>query len=140
MADVSSEYIQDQINSYEATKNNVRQVNSDLDRDAFMNLLITEMKNQDPIDPVDNKEMMSQLASFSSLEQMEKMNSNIEELVKQSKNPWKDISMFLGQEIVANTQNGKVQGSVGSAYVDNGTTYLDVDGVAVLPEEIIAVR
>ncbi|WP_410496708.1 flagellar hook capping FlgD N-terminal domain-containing protein [Cellulosilyticum sp. ST5] len=43
---------------------------SELDKDAFINLLVTQMKYQDPLDPVDNSEMLAQLAQFTALEQM----------------------------------------------------------------------
>lgn len=43
---------------------------SDLGKDAFLQLLVTQMKYQDPLDPVDNSEMLAQLAQFSALEQM----------------------------------------------------------------------
>lgn len=43
---------------------------NELDKDAFINLLVTQMKYQDPLEPVDNSEMLAQLAQFSALEQM----------------------------------------------------------------------
>lgn len=41
-----------------------------IDKDAFMQLLVTQMKYQDPLNPMDNQEMLAQLAQFSALEQM----------------------------------------------------------------------
>lgn len=43
---------------------------SEMDKDAFINLLVTQMKYQDPLEPMDNSEMLAQLAQFSALEQM----------------------------------------------------------------------
>nr|WP_302595196.1 flagellar hook capping FlgD N-terminal domain-containing protein [uncultured Cellulosilyticum sp.] len=43
---------------------------SELDKDAFINLLVTQMKYQDPLEPMDNSEMLAQLAQFTALEQM----------------------------------------------------------------------
>lgn len=43
---------------------------SELGKDAFLQLLVTQMKYQDPLEPVDNSEMLAQLAQFSALEQM----------------------------------------------------------------------
>ena len=48
-----------------------------LGKDAFMELLVTQMKNQDPMNPQSNEDFIAQLASFSSLEQMEQMNENL---------------------------------------------------------------
>ena len=41
-----------------------------LGKDQFMQLLVTQMKYQDPLNPMDNSEMLAQLAQFSALEQM----------------------------------------------------------------------
>jgi len=51
---------------------------SSLGKDDFLQLLITQMQYQDPLDPMDNTEYVAQLAQFSTLEQMENMSSCIE--------------------------------------------------------------
>lgn len=43
----------------------------------FMNLLITEMQNQNPLEPMNNQQMAAQMAQFSQLEQSEAMNTNL---------------------------------------------------------------
>jgi flagellar basal-body rod modification protein FlgD len=46
----------------------------------FMNLLVTQMKNQDPMNPMDTSTFTSQLVQYSSVEQQIKMNSNLADL------------------------------------------------------------
>src|SRR5690242_10648568 len=41
-----------------------------LDKDDFLNLFVTQLQNQDPLNPKDGAEMASQLAQFNGLEQM----------------------------------------------------------------------
>ena len=50
---------------------------TNLDKDAFLNLLVTQLKNQDPLNPMEDKEFIAQMAQFSTLEQMQELNKNI---------------------------------------------------------------
>lgn len=53
-----------------ANKSSNSKSSSSLDKDAFLQLLVTQMQYQDPLEPTDNTEYMSQLAQFSELESM----------------------------------------------------------------------
>ncbi len=54
--------------------------NDDLDKDAFLQLLVAQMKYQDPLDPQDNSEFVAELAQFSALEQMTNVANNLDNL------------------------------------------------------------
>ena len=54
------------------------QQKNDLDKDAFLKLLTTQLANQDPLSPMEDREFIAQLAQFSSLEQMTAMNQTLE--------------------------------------------------------------
>ncbi|MBT3359237.1 MAG: flagellar hook assembly protein FlgD [Rhodospirillales bacterium] len=51
------------------------------DLNAFLNLLVTQLKHQDPLDPMDANEFTSQLVQFASVEQQIYGNSHLESLV-----------------------------------------------------------
>src|SRR6476659_4835046 len=46
-------------------------------QDRFMKLLITQMKNQDPLNPLDNAQVTSQLAQLSTVTGIDKLNTTI---------------------------------------------------------------
>ena len=50
-------------------------------KDQFVKLLVTEMKNQDPLNPMDGKDLAVQLAQFSSVEQLMNANTKLDDLV-----------------------------------------------------------
>ena len=47
----------------------------ELGQNQFMTLLVTQLRNQDPLKPIDNTEFISQLATFSSLEKLTSIES-----------------------------------------------------------------
>jgi len=55
-----------------------REPNQDLDRTAFLNLLITQLRYQDPLNPMDDRDFIAQMAQFSALEQMMNLNATFE--------------------------------------------------------------
>lgn len=57
-----------------------QQLQEDLNR--FLNLLVTQLQNQDPLDPMDANEFTSQLVQFASVEQQIYQNANLEKLLK----------------------------------------------------------
>lgn len=74
--------------------------NSALGKDAFLQILITQLQNQDPTSPMDDKEFISQMAQFSSLEQMQNMTKAMENLlVSQQQTQLMSYSNFIGKEV-----------------------------------------
>ncbi len=52
---------------------------TDLNKDTFIKLLVTQMQNQDPLNPMEDREFISQMAQFSALEQMQNLNTTMVE-------------------------------------------------------------
>ncbi len=46
----------------------------------FLNLLVTQMRNQDPLKPVSDTEFIAQMAQFTSLEQTKEMSTEVQKL------------------------------------------------------------
>jgi flagellar basal-body rod modification protein FlgD len=53
---------------------------SSLGSDAFLQLLVTKLKNQDPTNPQTDTDFVAQLAQFSSLEQLTSINKSVQDL------------------------------------------------------------
>ncbi|MGA1869005.1 MAG: flagellar hook assembly protein FlgD [bacterium] len=51
-----------------------------LEHEDFLNLLVTQLKNQDPLNPLDNAEFTSQIAQFNQLDEMYNVNDNLAQL------------------------------------------------------------
>lgn len=61
-----------------ANKSEEEPKSNELGQKAFLELMITQMENQDPLSPQDNSEFIAQLAQFSSVESLDKLNNNFD--------------------------------------------------------------
>jgi flagellar basal-body rod modification protein FlgD len=73
---------------------------TDLGQDEFLNLLVTQLTNQDPLEPMDSTEFVTQLAQFSELEEIQKVSSGMEQATNYlgSANNFSAVTL-LGKEI-----------------------------------------
>lgn len=80
---------------YEASQSaQAVQKKDSLGKDAFLQLLVTQLRHQDPLSPDDNTQYIAQLAQFSSLEQMTQMVKGFESVSKLVSNI--DSSVLVG--------------------------------------------
>jgi len=94
-----------------------------LNYDAFLQLLVSEMKNQDPTEPTDTSEYMAQLASFASVEQEIQTNSRLDKILS-------SLSMSQATGAIGKTvtsADGSVSGVVNSVkfYTDSVKAILE---------------
>lgn len=80
-----------------------------LDYDTFLQLLVTEMKNQDPTEPMKSTEYMAQLASFSSVEQAIQTNAKLDSLLTASALSQADAALGRTVTSADGTVSGKVE-------------------------------
>lgn len=114
---------------------NQRTANDVLGKDAFLQLLVTQMQYQDPLDPQDNSEYLSQLAQFSALEQMTNVADEVGKVYDLVENI--DSSLLVGQlsgmigkEIQWTTTTSSTDDNGEVSYKDN--TYVGkVSGVSI---------
>jgi flagellar basal-body rod modification protein FlgD len=65
-----------------STSSSLKPKETALGRDAFLQLLVTQMQHQDPTQPKADGEFIAQLAQFSSLEQLTQMQKTLESIAK----------------------------------------------------------
>lgn len=109
-----------------ASQNSLRKTGSgnSMDKDAFLQLLVAQMKYQDPMEPTSNTEYVAQYAQFSQVEQMQNMSGNLS---------LQRAGSMVGKEVVIETtgSNGKVttvQGRVDFVKYENNKAFLSIDG------------
>jgi len=113
-----------------------RDTSSQLGKDDFLNLLVTQLRYQDPLNPTDNSEYISQLAQFSSLEQMNNMNSGISSM-KALAMTGKYITASVTDDTTGKTTS--VEGTVDSVQMSSGETTLMVNGTEVSLDDVTGV-
>ena len=81
-----------------------------LDMQDFIQLFITQLQYQDPMNPIDNNEMATQLALFNQVDQLFKINETLETLVSVSKSlDLTYVSNLIGKKIKVETNIGRVE-------------------------------
>jgi flagellar basal-body rod modification protein FlgD len=86
--------------------------------DRFLKLLVTQLKNQDPLNPMDNAEMTTQLAQISTVSGIEKLNGTLQSLAASyAATQSLQATSMLGQGVLVpgsslTLQNGSAVGGV----------------------------
>lgn len=99
MSSISSQLI--------ATKNEFNQAlstqkGSELDKESFLLLLVTQFQNQDPLNPMEDKEFVAQLAQYSSLEQLMNLNTGMATLTEASaQSQMINATSYIGKSVDA---------------------------------------
>ena len=102
--------------------NSIKKSGSTMDKDAFLGLLVAQMKYQDPLEPTSNTEFVAQYAQFSSLEQMQNMSATLE---------LSRASSLVGQVVSVNTtdsygQAATIEGKVDYVVYENNRAYVSI--------------
>ena len=106
-----------------------------MDKEAFLQLLVAQMKYQDPLQPTSNTEYISQYATFSELEQMQNMSANM---------TLSRASEMVGKEVIveSTSDSGKtttVQGQVESVMYQSNKAYISIDGTLYSVDDVVQI-
>lgn len=108
---------------------------SELGKDEFLKLLVTQLQYQDPLNPQDDTQFISQLAQFSSLEQMTNMSATMSNTSAYS---------LVGKEVIVKTKDSageykEVRGTVDYVEMKNGDAKLAIDGNTYSLDDLVQV-
>lgn len=84
---------------YTGKETATREATKTIDKDAFLQLMITKLQNQDPLSPTDDTEFLAQLAQFTTLEQMTNL-AESSELTQAFSMVGKYVQVSIGEEDV----------------------------------------
>ncbi|GMT49311.1 MAG: hypothetical protein IEMM0008_0850 [bacterium] len=134
----NSKYLADSVNT-ELKRKGLKHKQS-LGQDAFLKLLVTQLKSQDPLNPMKDNEFIAQMAQFSSLEQMTQMNKQIGSLIQEASNT--GSFNLLGKKItwINRLTKRASDGTVESVEKKNGKVLLRVRGTLVNPDDVIRIE
>jgi len=110
-----------------ATSANEVEFAGELSADEFLDIMIAELANQNPLEPMENNELMAQMTQIESLNAM---NDLVEELALVSDGlGLGSASSLIGKLVYGTAENGvAVQGEVEGLVVENETVKLYVNG------------
>ncbi len=98
---------------------------STLDKDAFLKLLVAQLKYQNPLDPSDPTEFMAQTAQFTMVEKLENMDANTQ--VTNANQRLSLATGLIGKQVTYNSgTDGMKTGVVSSARVTTDGTLLRI--------------
>ncbi len=110
-----------------------------LGQDEFLGLLVTQMRNQDPLKPVSDTEFIAQMAQFSNLEQTKVMSSDIAQLRQSS--TFTQAAALMGKQVhLLSGENTFTKGIVTDLAVRDGEVRLIVNGKTYELGQVVSVN
>ena len=108
-------------------------------RNEFLQLLVTQLQHQDPLEPVGQTEFLQQLAQFSTLEGIEKLNASFAELLRAQE--LSEGMSLVGRHVRFALEEGgpDQEGRVEEAAVQNGQVVLRIGEQEIALENIRSV-
>lgn len=98
-----------------------------LDKQAFLMLLVAQLKNQDPLNPMQDREFIAQLAQLNALEQLQQLNETVAALAQHA--ALGQVAGYLGKVVsgLERTSRELVSGTVVRATILDGAAVLELE-------------
>ena len=103
--------------------------NAELGQTQFLDLLVTQLQNQDPLDPVGQEQFLQQLSQFSMLDGIERLNAQFSDLLQLQ--TLTNGAQIVGRVVEYQGESGLARGTVESVSIELGQLLLSVNGEQV---------
>jgi len=117
-------------------------------QDRFLKLLVTQLKNQDPLNPMDNAQMTTQMAQISTVDGIEKLNATLKMILEGSnENQAMQAAALVGHAVLVPGSGLALSGgmAIGGLELDEPAdrvtvTIKDASGIAVKTMELVGLE
>jgi flagellar basal-body rod modification protein FlgD len=106
-------------------------------RNQFLNLLVTQIKNQNPLEPTSQEDFLMQLSQFSMVEGIEKLNLRFDQMLKVQE--LTQGAQLVGRNLEYVGNSGIARGTVESARITGGSLVLTINGTSVPIDNVTGV-
>jgi flagellar basal-body rod modification protein FlgD len=109
--------------------------NSSMDQMDFINLLVAEMQNQDPLEPSSNTDYVAQMATFSQVQALDDMKTNMASM---------NADNLVGKYVTLNVTDAQgnvkeITGKVDFVTHENGKNYVSIEDELYNAEDLVTV-
>ncbi len=106
-------------NDYSLPDNTTRTPKKELDKNDFLQLMIAQLKNQDPMEPQSNTEFVAQMAQFTSVESLAELTNTMN---------FSQATMMIGKQVTINDNDQVITGVVEKAALVDSKSKIYVNG------------
>ncbi len=103
---------------------------NELDKDAFLKILVAQLKNQDPLSPLEDKDFIAQVAQFSMLEEIRNLSTGFDKM---------NALNYVGKFVIAPYGDLSVQGKVDAVSLSGKNVYLHIGEYSIKAEDVTGV-
>ena len=104
--------------------------NTTVNENDFLQLLIAQMQNQDPLNPMDGTQYVAELAQFSSLQELQDLNTNMTTSINANYTLTQSINNTLAGNLIGQQVKVSASGITAGIWVGEQSTL--VGGVSLL--------
>ncbi len=113
-------------------------------QDEFLELLVTQLRHQDPLEPVGQQDFLAQLAQFSTLQGVEELNSNFSKMLDLQQNFLRVQELSQGAALIGQSVRYKVteassatSGVVAGLHIEGSDVHVQINGDSIPISQVV---